>query len=123
MKTQLKSLLAVAAGALVALVALRPAPAAAEADKKAERLWKSKCASCHGADGKGDTDQGKEMGIGDITAAAWQKEFTDEKIKDTVAKGLKREKNGKQQEMKPLADLKPEQVDAIIKYVRTLAAK
>ena len=97
-----------------------PGLASAAPDKKTERLWKSKCASCHGADGKGDTDQGKEMGIGDVTTAAWQKQFTDQQIKDVVAKGFKREKNGKQQEMKPLADLTPEQVDALVGYVRSL---
>jgi len=106
--------------AAVAVAFALPHSAFAEADKKAERLWKSKCASCHGADGKGDTDKGKEMGIADITTDAWQKEFTDDKIKDVTAKGLKRQKNGKDQEMKPLSDLKPEQVDAIIKYMRTL---
>lgn len=97
-----------------------PGLASAAADKKTERLWKSKCASCHGADGKGDTEKGAEMGIADVTTAAWQKQFTDDQIKDVIAKGLKREKNGKQQEMKPLADLTPEQVTALVGYVRSL---
>ena len=30
------------------------ASARAEVDKKTERTWKAKCASCHGAEGKGD---------------------------------------------------------------------
>ena len=33
--------------------ALVPLVARAEVDKKTERTWKAKCASCHGADGKG----------------------------------------------------------------------
>ena len=110
------------ATALVGLSILSPSIASAEVDKKTERLFRAKCASCHGPDGKADTDQGKEMGIGDMSSAKWQKEFTDAKIKDTVANGLKREKNGKQQEMKPLKDaLSPEQIDAVVAYVRTLA--
>ena len=78
-----------AAGWLLTLAFALAIPGrASAADKKTERLWKSKCASCHGADGKGDTDQGKEMGIGDVTTAAWQKQFTDQQIKDVIAKGF-----------------------------------
>jgi len=106
----------------VTLVALSPRIALAEADKKTERLFKSKCASCHGPDGKGDTDQGKEMGASDMSTAAWQKNFTDDQVKTAISDGFKREKNGKQQEMKAMKDsLKPDQIDALVKYVRSLA--
>jgi len=44
---------------VVGLLALLPAAASGASDPKTERLWKAKCASCHGIDGKGDTDQGK----------------------------------------------------------------
>ncbi|MBS1153360.1 MAG: hypothetical protein H6Q89_5058, partial [Myxococcaceae bacterium] len=56
--------------------------AASAADPKVERMWKNKCGSCHGIDGKGATKQGAKMGIADMTAAAWQTEFTDEKVKE-----------------------------------------
>ena len=112
------------AGTLAALVASAPlwAPTrAAAADKKVERLWKSKCASCHGADGKAQTDQGKEQGVADMTTADWQKAFTDQQLKDATLNGLKREKGGKQQEMKPYKDgLKPEEVDALVAHIRGL---
>ena len=52
--------------------ALVPLAGRAEADKKTERTWKAKCASCHGADGKGQTDLGQKMAIADYTDAAWQ---------------------------------------------------
>jgi mono/diheme cytochrome c family protein len=94
---------------------------AAEPDKKTVRTWKAKCASCHGAEGKGDTDKAKEMGMADMTTDAWQKQFTDAQIKDATLKGLKRDKNGKSQEMQGFADkLKPEEVDALVGYVRSL---
>ena len=61
---------------MVALFALLLVPKLALAqpsDPKTERLWKAKCASCHGADGKAQTEQGKKMAMHDITTAEWQK--------------------------------------------------
>ena len=51
---------------------------AQEVDKKAERAWKAKCASCHGQTGKGDTDKGKELKIVDMTTPAFQSKKDDE---------------------------------------------
>ena len=87
-----------------------------------ERLWKSKCGSCHGIDGKAQTKQGLKMGMADMTSPKWQTEFTDAKIKETLDKGVSRERNGKQQDMDSFRDdLTPEQISALIRYVRTLA--
>jgi mono/diheme cytochrome c family protein len=89
-------------------------------DPRTARAWRGKCAACHGDDGKGQTEQGKKMGIADMTSAAWQKEFTDEKIKSVMQGGLKREKNGKHQEMDSFRDaLTPEQIDALVRMVRS----
>ncbi len=109
---------------LIAAVSLFATAAFAGDDEKVARMWKNKCGSCHGVDGKAQTKQGTKMGMVDITTAAWQKEFTDEKIKETIEKGISREKNGKQQDMDPLGkELTPEQIDQIIKFVRGLAKK
>jgi mono/diheme cytochrome c family protein len=107
--------------ALAALGTFPPGIARADGpDPRTVRTWKAKCSACHGEDGKGQTEQGKKMGIGDMSASAWQKDFTDAKITDAVAKGVKREKNGKHQEMDPFAGaLKPDQVTALIGYIRT----
>jgi mono/diheme cytochrome c family protein len=97
------------------------APLIAYADPATERLWKAKCGSCHGADGKAQTEQGKKMAIADISSAAWQAEFTDDKIKAAISDGLKREKNGVKQEMDAYkAKLRPDQIDALAAYIRTL---
>jgi cytochrome c6 len=94
---------------------------AGEPDKKTERTWKAKCSSCHGADGKGQTDQGKKMKTADITAAAWQKSVTDEQLKKAILEGVNRQKDGVKQEMESYKDsLKPEQVDALTQYIRAL---
>ncbi len=94
---------------------------AGEPDKKTVRTWKAKCASCHGNEGKGDTEKGKKMGIRDYTTAAFQSELTDAKMKEGIEKGVKREKDGKKQEMDPFKDkLKAEEIDALVAYIRAM---
>jgi len=108
-----------AAGFLLASVP--DGQAAPPADKKTERLWKAKCSSCHGADGKGKTEQGVKKGAEDMSTKEWQKARDDVAMKKAMLEGFKREKNGIKQEMEPYKDqLKPEQVDALIQYVRAL---
>jgi mono/diheme cytochrome c family protein len=108
------------AGATLALGLGLASLAHAEADKKIERVWKAKCASCHGADGKGATDQGKKMKIADFTTADWQK-ITDDKIKAAINDGAKSEKDGVKKEMDPFKDeLKPEQIDGLVVFMRGL---
>ena len=95
--------------------------AVAEPDARTLRTFKAKCAACHGDDGKGVTEQGKKMGIGDMTSKDFQKAFTDQQIKDVVSAGFKRDKNGKHQEMDAFKDaLRPDQIDALVAYVRSL---
>ncbi len=92
--------------------------AAAEPDVKTVRLWKAKCASCHGADGKAKTETGEKLGIPDMTAAAWQKKSNDAQLKTSVLEGLTRP--GKSEGMDPFKDkIEATQVDALIAYVRT----
>src|SRR6185369_5362809 len=91
-------------------------------DPKVERLWKAKCASCHGVDGKAQTEQGKKMAMHDITTPAWQKSFTDEKIKQVILAGVDEQKEGKHKQMDAYKDkLKPEQVDQLVAFCRELA--
>ena len=91
---------------------------AAEDPKKTERTWKSKCASCHGQTGKGDTEKGQQMKVSDMTTAAYQAKKDDE-FKKAILNGIKTEKGGVKQEMDGFKDeLTPEQVDALIAYVR-----
>ena len=111
-----KTMFAVLSLSLIAL------SARAEVDKKTERTWKAKCASCHGEDGKGQTKKGQEMGVEDQSSAKWQKGITDAKIKEAIENGKKGEKDGKKQEMDGYKDkLKPDQIDGLVAYIRTLA--
>lgn len=116
-----KKLRILLAGTLFGLFGLVHNLDANAADKKTDRLWRAKCASCHGKDGKAQTKQGTKMAVRDMTTADWQKEFTNAKIKDAILKGLSRDKDGKKQEMKPYAEkLTPAKVDALVKYIREL---
>ena len=105
-------------GALFAT--LVPRAVSADVDKKTLRTWKAKCASCHGEDGKGATEQGKKMGVRDMTSTDFAKE-TDAKMKDAIANGIKQTKDGRTQEMEPYKDkLKPEEIDNLVAYIKTL---
>jgi mono/diheme cytochrome c family protein len=111
----------ISASALAGLLLATALPRAAygDVDKKTLRTWKAKCSSCHGEDGKAATEQGKKMGVRDMTSAEFAKDMTDAKMKDAITNGIKQTKNGKTQEMEPYKDkLKPEEVDALVAYVK-----
>jgi len=98
--------------------ALLSGSAFAGADK-IERVWKSKCSSCHGMDGKAQTEKGKKMKTGDMTTAEF-KAKKDEDHKKAINDGVKEEKDGVKKEMDAYKDeLKPEQVDALIAHMKT----
>ena len=95
------------------------ATALAQTDpKKVERAWKAKCSSCHGATGKADTEQGKQMKIADMTTAEFQARKDDE-FRNAILNGVKKEGTEGMDGYKDV--LSPEQVDALIAYVRSLA--
>ena len=108
---------------LIALVAgFVFATSAFAADKKIERLWKSKCSSCHGQDGKAQTEKGKKMNTRDMTTAEYQK-ATDEDFEKAIKDGVKKEKDGEKQEMDGYADLKPEEIKGLVGMIRELGPK
>lgn len=102
--------LAVSIGAAAMLIS---ASALAQADKKVERAWKSKCASCHGAAGKGDTDKGQQLKIVDMTTPAFQAK-KDDALKKAILDGVEKDKDHTFK-----SELTPEQVDALVAHIRT----
>ena len=81
----------------------------ARADQSSS-LYKSKCAVCHGASGKGDTPAGKSMGVADLNKSASK---TDADLKAVIEKGKnKMPAYGK--------SLKPAEIDGLIAYVKSL---
>jgi mono/diheme cytochrome c family protein len=101
---------------LAGIVCTASAVAAADM-KKAERNWKGKCASCHGADGKAQTEQGKKLKLQDLTSASFQKAKTDAQIKEVIDNGTK----VGDAEMEGYKDkLDAAQIDDLTAYVRSL---
>ena len=87
--------------------------ASAKADNTAEATYKSKCAGCHGPDGKGETAAGKAMKAGSFAAPEVAK-MSDDDLATAIAKG----KNKMPAYEK---SLKPEQIKDLVSYIRSLA--
>jgi cytochrome c6 len=76
-----------------------------------EALYKSKCAACHGPDGKGETAIGKANKLRDLASPDVQKQ-SDEELSGTISAGKsKMPAYGK--------SLKPEQIKDLVTYIRT----
>ncbi len=105
------------------LIALMLGLSAFAADKKTERLFNAKCGSCHGKDGKAQTEKGKQMKMRDMGSEEFQKE-TDDAMKKTISEGFKKEKDGVKQEMDSFKDeLKPAEIDSLVGLVREFKGK
>ncbi len=75
-------------------------------------LYKAKCASCHGADGKGDTAIGKKMAV---------KSFTDPEVaKNSDQTWVDITKKGKGKMPGYDGKLTDDQIKDLVKYIRGL---
>ena len=93
----------------LAVVCLMVSPL--HADQAAtEQLYKSKCAMCHGADGKGATPVGQKLGAHDFASAEVQKE-SDADLAQIISKGKNKMPayEGK---------LKAEEINDLVGYIR-----
>ncbi|MFI5057348.1 MAG: c-type cytochrome [Candidatus Acidiferrales bacterium] len=104
---------AVTIGAVV-LTAIGFLSAPAKADNTAEATYKTKCAACHGPDGKGETAAGKAMKVKDFASEDVRK-MSDADLSDAISKG-----KGK---MPPYKTLTAEQVKDLVGYVRAFEKK
>jgi len=78
-------------------------------------LYKTKCATCHGTDGKGDTPVGKKIGVRDFSSPEVQKESDQELIEITA--------RGKNKMPGYGSTLKNPQIKDLVAYLRDLAKK
>jgi mono/diheme cytochrome c family protein len=97
---------------VLGILFLLGAPARAQ---DAATLYKSKCATCHGSDGKGSTAVGKQLGVRDFASPEVQKE-TDEELITITTKG-----QGKMPAYG--SSLKEPQIKDLVAYIRGLAKK
>jgi mono/diheme cytochrome c family protein len=81
----------------------------------AAALYKTKCAACHGADGKGETTIGKTNKMRDLASDDVQKQ-SDADLTAVIT-------NGKNKMPAYGKSLKPEQVKDLVAHVRSLAKK
>ena len=84
------------------------------ADAKA--TYGKKCASCHGADGKGETKMGKKLAVKDYTDAKVQQAMKDDAAFKSIKEGMK-DKGGKTL-MKPLEGVTDDEIKALVKMMR-----
>ena len=86
-------------------------PSAMPGDAKA--TFDSKCASCHGKDGRAKSLHRKHVHARDLTDAAWQGNVSDERLFNSISNG-----KGKMPDFKK--KLSEDQIDALVRYVRQL---
>jgi mono/diheme cytochrome c family protein len=99
----------------IALCGLLSGIAAHAADDATVKVYQTKCAACHGADGSGNTTVGKALKLKDIRDPEAQK-ASDADLTTLIAKGKDKMPGNEK-------TLKPEQIKSLVAYVRELAQK
>ena len=98
---------------VVGLVLVLAGPACAQG--AGDRLFKSKCVACHGADGKGDTPTGKKLAARDLSSTEVQSQSDAQLIELVTKRKGKMPAYGK--------TLKEDEIKDLVGYVRELAKK
>ena len=101
----------VLAGTLCCLVL----PPSLYAQSDVAKIYKTNCVLCHGADGSGDNPTGKAMHAKDLRSEEVQKQ-SDTELAEVITKG-----RGKMPAFG--AKLKPDDVQKLVAYIRSIAAK
>jgi mono/diheme cytochrome c family protein len=99
----------------LAFFTLSAVSTARAADDATVKLYQTKCAACHGPDGSGNTTVGKALKLKDIRDPEAQKE-SDADLTTLIAKGKDKMPGNEK-------SLKPDQIKALVAYVRELAKK
>ena len=73
------------------------------------------CAACHGKDGK-PTKAGEKIGAKDFSDAKVQEALKDEEMTKAIKEGVK---DGSKTKMKAFADLKDDEIKALVAHVRS----
>lgn len=91
---------------------LQRSPVSPAKTKEAKRLFKQKCAKCHGQAGAGN-NYGQIIGATNLTDPEWQQRVDDQRIINSI-------KHGRGQMPASGEKLTDEQITALMLYVRTL---
>ena len=87
------------------------APTQGQSGDKSASTFKAKCAVCHGETGKGDSPAGRSLGVADLTKVAASKSAAD--LKSVI-------ENGKNKMPAYGKSLKPQEIDALVAYIKSL---
>ena len=99
----------------ISIAVLGSAAVRADEPPDGAKLYRLNCQLCHGRDGKAAPGFAKK-GVPDLDDPEWQKSQSDEEIRKIISEGSEGTL------MKAFKkDLSPEQIDALVKHVRTLA--
>jgi cytochrome c6 len=109
-RSQLRVLLV----SLVAMGLLAVCAGSSRAQSAGETLFKTKCAACHGPDGKGETPTGKTLKVKDFASEDVQK-MSDPDLSAAISAG-----KGKMPAYKTLT---PDQVKDLVAYVKAFGKK
>ena len=93
--------------------AAAPADRRAAARARAQELFVSNCARCHGADGAGQTRLGQTMDAPDMTDPAWQRQRSDRRLRESIT-------NGRDEMPAFGSKLSKSDVSALVAHVRRL---
>src|SRR6058998_2931693 len=77
----------------------------------AKTTFDSKCASCHGKDGRGKTIKGKFTHARDMTDGPWQNDVSDERLFNSISNGRNKMPSFKKK-------LSEAQIEELVTYVR-----
>jgi mono/diheme cytochrome c family protein len=79
-------------------------------------IYKKNCASCHGADGSGNTRMGKKSGARDYRDAKVQASFSDSEALAAIKNGVK--KDGKEKMKSYSSKVSDAEAKELVKYIR-----
>ncbi len=113
-KTQAGASPTVDAGTKAAPAGSPPATGAVD-DAAIGEIWKEKCKSCHGEDGRAQTKMGLKHKIPDFTNAAWQKKESDAELREAISEG---EADTKMKAFKN--KLSGAEIDGLVRFIRRL---
>ena len=108
----------IALALLLAQAGLPPPAPVVTAASGLQETYLRKCAFCHAEDGTGNTKKGKKLRVPDFTSAKWQQHTSDDEMTGIIEKGNPKRK------MPAFKDkLTPQQIQALVPYLRSFATK
>ena len=99
-----------------------PAQVAPGVQDPKDLFAKSKCVTCHGEDGRGDTEKGRKLKAPDFTSGKWSDETSDKEIRETIRNGTK-DKKGNVRMPAYRTKLTAGQIKALGEYVRSFVKR